>query len=187
MSHSAYSVSEFFDHHLHVPSRTLYLGDVGEAEEIDQRLAANVIKALHILERINKKPIEILINTVGGDTHAGLAIFDAIHDSACWVVGRVVGSAMSMGAVILQACDERVMHPNSIMMLHDGSTSIYDSARNVEAWSDFYKAQRHLFYAILAKRTSRTAKYWERRCLTDYLLSARKALSERLIDRVVGD
>jgi ATP-dependent Clp protease protease subunit len=91
-----------------------------------------------------------------------------------------------MGAVILQAADERIMHSNSIMMLHDGSTALEGSARDVENWSEYLKRQRQLSYKILASRTKHTAKYWERKCATDYILTAEKALAEGLIDKICG-
>lgn len=45
---------------------------------------------------------------------------------------EVYGCAMSMGSVILQAADIRVMHPNSTMMIHYGEAGMVGHAKDFD-------------------------------------------------------
>lgn len=111
-------VDKFFDYSIHIPSRTLYMGP-----ETDAEAAELFVKGMHLLGSINQEPIRVIMNNVGGDEYDGLAMFDAIDTSKCFVTVVVYGSAMSMGSWILQAADDRVMTPNATLMIHNGSFS----------------------------------------------------------------
>jgi ATP-dependent Clp protease, protease subunit len=179
------SIDRFYDYDLHVESRTIYIGDTGESG-VDPDMAAKTIKAFHVLQTANKEPIRVLMNTCGGSITDGMAIYDAIHGCACHVTIEVLGAAMSMGAIILQAADERVIHPSATIMLHDGTMGSEGEAKTFESWAEFSKASRKQMYHIFASRTERTTRYWEKKCASDYILDAKKALSEKLVDRIVG-
>lgn len=183
---SGSSICSFFDYNILRETRTIYLGDTSASGEIDPSIASSVIKGIHTLQNLNSEPIRIILNTRGGCVDNGLAIYDALHDCLCYVTAEVIGSAMSMGSIILQAADERVMHMNAVIMLHEISLSIEGPVQNVENWTKFYNQKQSLSYKILASRTNRTAKYWEKKCTSDYILTAEKALSEGLIDRICG-
>ena len=173
------NIDRFFDYGIHTDARTIYVGD------IDQDASANVIKAMRLFNS-NPQPITILLNSFGGCWYNGMAIYDAIHDSPCHVTMEVLGSAMSMGAVILQAADDRVIHPHATLMIHDGLESREnDTPRTFEAWAVESKRNRQTMYRILADRTGKTVRYWERKCGSDYLLDATEALAEGLVDQVV--
>jgi ATP-dependent Clp protease protease subunit len=181
------AVESFFDYGVHIPSRTIYVSD-SEGSAIDHAQASRVAKALHLLQWINpNEAITVYITTVGGDVHAGMAIYDAMHHCSCHITGIVLGAAMSMGAVILEACDERRMHANGSLMLHDGTMAMDDHARTFENWAGWCKQSRQQMYNIFAKRTGRTSSYWEKRCGYDMILTAQQALKERLIDSIIGE
>lgn len=122
-------VDKFHDYGLYIPSRTIYLGSVnvevdGNEAGVDASMAERFIKNITILEGINKEPITIVANNPGGDWYHGMAIHDAIKAAQSHVTMQVYGCAMSMGAVILQAADERVMSPYSRLMIHYGTNGM---------------------------------------------------------------
>jgi len=56
------------------------------------------------------------------------------------VRGYVYGQASSMGSVILQACDDRIISPHSLIMIHDGTTAYPDSsAKSIDNWQQWGK------------------------------------------------
>jgi len=63
----------------------------------DAKMAESLIKNLVILENINKEPITIIMNNIGGDVYHGIAIYDAIKACESRVTIKVFGSAQSMG------------------------------------------------------------------------------------------
>jgi ATP-dependent protease ClpP protease subunit len=64
----------------------------------------------------------------------------------------VYGMAMSMGAIILQAADYRMMMPNSTMMLHYGTNGIYDHTKNFIRWSEDSKRINRVMEDIFVNR-----------------------------------
>ena len=86
------------------------------------------------------KEINLIINSDGGDAYHGFAIYDAIKLCSVHVKGIVIGMACSAASYILQACDERVMTPHSVFMIHYGTSGYNDNhPKIVRAWSEFEK------------------------------------------------
>lgn len=137
-------IDHFFDKDIYTPSRTVYLGSasysITEGESgTDGAMAERLIKALHLLEADapeGDKPIVIIMNNPGGDFYHGLAIYDAIKACKNHVTIKVFGQAMSMGAVILQAADHRILAPNARIMIHYGSMSLTENSKTFIKWAE---------------------------------------------------
>jgi ATP-dependent protease ClpP protease subunit len=141
-------VDQFMDNDIYLPTRTIYMGSAnhyedGEESGVDYIMAERVIKGLHILDtydaeaRRGEKPITIIMNNPGGDVIHGMAIYDAIKNCKNHVTIKVSGHAMSMGSIILQAADERVMTVNSKIMIHYGTAGSPNHAKISYKWSKF--------------------------------------------------
>jgi ATP-dependent Clp protease protease subunit len=182
------NIEQFHNNGLWIPSRTIKLEvEVLEGEtepELTHKAASQFFKNLQILEDLNSDPIRVYMNCPGGSVTAGMAIYNAIDSSPCRVTGIVLGEAASMGSVLLQAFDWRVAFPYSRFMLHDGSTEISGTVRNIEKAIEFDKADRLEMYRIFAKRTGQKSTYWSRKLQQDYYLNAKQALDEGLIDEI---
>lgn len=112
----------FFENNIEVSTKTLYMG-FGHSEEIDldQKVASDLLKGLHILDNLRpEEPIRLIINNMGGEAGHGLAIYDAIRNCNSEVHAYVYGHCYSMAAWVIQAADRRIMSKNSIMMIHNG-------------------------------------------------------------------
>jgi len=134
-------IDKFHDSGLYVPTRHIYMGSEHSDTEMaeggcDYLMAERVIKNLHILESINKEPITILMNNIGGDEYHGFAMYDAIRLCESHITVKVLGHAMSMGSIILQAADERLMAPTSRQMIHYGTWGIHDHAKTAQKWAE---------------------------------------------------
>lgn len=134
-------LDKWFDLNVDTDMRTLYMGSVGYTHEesetgVDHFMAEYLIKGMHTLESKNKKPITIIMNNPGGDWYHGMAIYDAIKSSPCECTIKVYGHAMSMGSIILQAADHRIMMPNSRFMIHYGYDGKAGHAKIVYKWAD---------------------------------------------------
>jgi len=130
------NLERWFDHSVDEASRTIYLGSIGSTDDeesgVDHLMAERLIKGMSFLENRSNKPIRILMNNPGGNWYHGMAIYDAIRLSSCHCTIVVYGYAMSMGSVILQAADVRVMMPNSRVMIHYGSDGAYGHSKIFE-------------------------------------------------------
>jgi ATP-dependent protease ClpP protease subunit len=134
-------IDRWFDLNLDTENRVVYLGSLDRDREdaetgVDYRMAEYFIKGMHVLHSKNNKPIRIIMNNPGGDWYHGMAIYDAIKSSTCECTIIAYGYAMSMGSIILQAADQRIMMPNSRFMMHYGDEGRFGHAKVVQKWSD---------------------------------------------------
>lgn len=187
------SIDRFFDYNLHVESRTLWVGDEEEGKEgergINSTAAQYVVKALHLLVAASpEKEITIYLNSGGGCWFNGMAIYDAITLCPCQVTAYVVGSAMSMGSIILQAADTRVIYPNATVMVHDGYESLSEALpQSFQNWADYSKKTRQKMYRIYAERSGRPVSFWRKKCAADLILTAQEAKEFGLVDSIYGE
>ena len=148
-------MDNYFQYDLELGSRTIYLGScvlpTGEESGTNWHMAEVAIKGLHVLDR-TFGPITVQFSTPGGDTYYGLAIYDAIQacSNEVTIVGH--GLVMSIGALILQAADRRVLTPHATMMLHYGYATFDGHALEMERWTAEYRRLHTVYEDILLHR-----------------------------------
>lgn len=191
------SIDRFYDYDIHPETRTLYVGSVvsdGEGESgTDAYMSQRCIKGLHILEAAapsGDKPITIIMNNPGGDFYHGLGMFDSIKSCKNHVSIIVYGHAMSMGAVILQAADRRVMGANSKLMIHYGYNGfsghsktfkkVAEEGEKLDSWMEQLFLER-----IKQKHPEFTAAKVKKLLEHDTFLTAQEALDLGLIDEII--
>ena len=89
--------------------------------EIDQESACEFIKKIMLLINEDKEmPIDLLINSPGGEVNSGLLMYDVIQAAQAPIRMFCIGHAYSMGAVLF-ACGNhgRYMLPHSELMIHE--------------------------------------------------------------------
>lgn len=117
-------IEHFIENDLYVPTRTIYIGPMSsENIEVNALMAERAIKNLHILDSKAQAPIEIISLNYGGGVVEGMAIYDAIKLCRSEVTMKIFGCANSMGSIILQAADKRLLAPNAEIMIHYGYAS----------------------------------------------------------------
>jgi len=189
-------IDRFFDYDIHLPTKTLYLGSANYSDEhgetgTDHLMAEMAIKGLHLLDKTKPdSPLTIVMNNPGGDEYHGLAIYDAIKMCTSEVHIKVLGHAMSMGSIILQAADWRIMTENSRMMLHYGTWGHNDHTLNVYKWAEegkkFDKWMEDLYLEkIHQKKPTYTRKKLQTEISFDKFLTAAEAVDMGLADEVL--
>lgn len=162
------SVYTWFDNNVDLDSRTIYMGSIQMYEDgesgVDNFMAEYFIKGMHLLERSPDKEVQIMMNNPGGDWYHGMAIFDSIKNSPCYCSIKVYGHAMSMGSIILQAGDKRILMPSSRLMIHYGYGGNYSHAKVSEKWADEskkinYEMENIYLDSMLEKETNEGAGY----------------------------
>ena len=99
--------------------------------EVDTASIHRFIRILKFLDKTEGK-ITISLDSEGGDVNLGLAAYDAIQNCDNEVEIRVEGVALSMGSIILQAGDRRIITKHSRIMIHRGSASMEGNLPDVE-------------------------------------------------------
>lgn len=181
-------LDRWFDYSVYAPKRLVYIGD-GDGE-VDANMHERAIKGLLFLDSWSDAPITVHLNSLGGDWYHGMGIYDTIQALRSHVTIVVTGSAMSMGSLILQAGDLRILSPHSCVMIHDGTENLQSDCKSVEAWAVQSKATRLKMYDIYldrirAKKPRFTRKQVEALCSHDTIMSADKAIEYGLADQVL--
>jgi len=181
------SIDRFFDYDIHVESRTIWLGD--DEDGITEKTSERLVKALHMLANAAPdREITIFLNSLGGCWFNGMAIYDAIRACPCPITCYIIGAAMSMGSIIAQACDQRLIYPNATMMVHDGyETRVDDIPRTFQNWADYSKHTQKKMYEIYAERSGRPVTFWRKKCSADLILTAAEARELGLVDAIFGE
>lgn len=188
-------IDRYFDYGIFAGKRVLYLGsldydDKGDETGVDFDSFRCFIKGITYLSSISQEPIVIQMSSVGGDFYHGMAMYDAIRSCPCHITIIVYGYACSMGSIILQAGDERIMAPNAVFMMHDGEDYISGSPKTVERWAKYGQEVRNNMYktylvSIKKKKPRFTLRQVEELCSHDTILTAKEAVEMGLADRVL--
>lgn len=120
-------ISEIHDYQINPASREIYMHSHLDADEdpgVEYRMAVTFVKNLHMLDFKGSGNILVHMHTNGGDWSDGMAIFNAVRFSRCPVTMLAYAQASSMGGVVLQAADKRVLMPDCELMVHHGSVTV---------------------------------------------------------------
>jgi ATP-dependent Clp protease, protease subunit len=178
-------IDRFFDYGLDVSSRTIML--VGDIEEysVDQALMA-----LHILSQ-SPGDITIRLATNGGDWYSGMALYDAIAagENRIKIIGT--GHVMSMGGIILQAADERLLTPNATILVHYGNDWAAGHVKDMERRAMENKRtgviMEDLFLErIHEKHPEYTREQFKQKFAFDTYMSAQEAIDFGLADEILA-
>lgn len=186
-------VDTFHERGVFLPLRTIYAGSEQSSDDdsesgLDARFAERLIKNLFLLEAISDEPISIVLNTIGGSIQHGLAIYDAITQCPCHVTITVRGAAHSMGAIILQAADDRVIGPSASLLLHygifGGQGTYTDSKRSAKHNDTLAKTLENVLLQRIAEKHEVDLAYVIGLLQHDTYLTAQEALELGLVDRI---
>ena len=156
---------------------------------IDSNVANVIVAQLLLLDsQSQEEPINLFINSPGGEVYSGLAIYDVMQYIQAPVHTNCVGVAMSMGSVILMAGvpGHRVALPNSRIMIHAGSAGFpRSSLPDLEIMAREFGDTRDRMVSIYQKHTGQPAERISRDLERDYFMSPEQARQYGLIDSVV--
>lgn len=107
------------------------------------------------------KPLSIILNSPGGSVIAGLALYDHFNDlrkRGHHLTVKCRGMAASMGGILLQSGDKRVIGAESRVLIHEVSSGTYGKVGDMQDDLNFSKGLWEQLSVILAKRSTMTPK-----------------------------
>jgi ATP-dependent Clp protease, protease subunit len=159
------------------------------ARPIDDDLACLIIAQMLFLEAENpERDIALYINSPGGSTSAGLAIYDTMQYIKPAVATYCVGQAASMAAVLLAAGakGKRIALPNSRVLIHQPwIQSLGGQQTDIEIHAREMLDLRDKLDELLAFHTGRTKEEVHRDTERDKILKAKEAVEYGLVDQVM--
>ncbi|ANY69524.1 ATP-dependent Clp endopeptidase proteolytic subunit ClpP [Paenibacillus algorifonticola] len=163
--------------------RIIFLGSA-----IDDQLANSIVaQLLFLAEEDPTKDISIYINSPGGSTSAGFAIYDTIQYIKPDVSTICVGLAASFAAILLLAGAEgkRFALPNSEVMIHQPHGGVQGQASDIAISANRIVRIREHLNQIAAARTGQPLEKIQLDMDRDYFLSAEEAVAYGIVDRVI--
>jgi len=140
--------------------------------------------------RFPGKPITITINSGGGSVIAGLALFDFIlklRADGHYVTVVTLGMAASMGGILLQAGDKRVVGRYSQVLIHEVSSGASGNIQKMDDALSFSKSLWHQLSEILAERSVLTVAQVRQRALRkDWWLTSAEAVELGFADEILS-
>jgi ATP-dependent Clp protease protease subunit len=148
--------------------------------------AANLMIAqlLHLQGEDPTEKIDMYINSPGGVTSAGLAIYDTMQYIQPEVHTWCVGQAASMAAVLLAAGapGHRAALPYSRILIHQPFGGAQGQATDIEIQAREILRIRGWLNSILSKHTGQPLEKIEQDTDRDYYMTAAEALSYGIVD-----
>jgi ATP-dependent Clp protease, protease subunit len=163
--------------------RIIFIGDA-----VSDVLANIVIAQLLFLDaQGEKKDIKIYINSPGGSVTAGMAIYDTMQYVKSDVSTICVGSAYSMGAVLLAAGakGKRFALPNAEILLHQVMGGAEGQAADIKIRAEHILKVRDRLNKILAYHTGQPIKKIEVDSDRDYFMIADEAMKYGVVDKII--
>lgn len=153
--------------------------------------SANAVSAqlLYLAARDRKSDIKMYIDSPGGSVQAGLAVVDTMNYIAPDVSTVCMGTAASMGAVLLcsGAKGKRFILPHGQVMIHQPiiSGGLSGQCSDIKIHADNLVKMRSTIEELLAKATGQSIERIHADCDRDSYFYAREAVSYGLCDRVI--
>src|SRR3954447_13682302 len=163
--------------------RIVFLG-----QEVDDQIANLLIAEILYLEAADPdKDIHLYINSPGGLSYAGMAIYDVIQHVKPEVSTICVGMGMSAAAMILcgGAPGKRLALPSSKIMIHQGSAGTKGAPSDMEIHLREVLSTTKRMAQIISHHTGRSLEQVEHDIDRDYYMTAQEAKDYGIIDDIL--
>ena len=157
-------------------------------EITDHTLTDLVIRMRSLLQHRKDKtaPVNLMINSPGGDIYEMFGIIDYIESLDVKVNTICRGRAFSAAAIILTCgTGTRMMSKRSTVMFHQSSSFLGGKMSDITAYLDNVKSLEKIIYTMLAERTKKDAEWWKNKMRSDMFLTAEELLEIGVIDQII--
>ena len=171
--------------------------DIYIFEEITRPLARSIVQSIRDINEFDDKlekddkeyvrePINIFIDTYGGEVSAGFSIITAIKMSKTIINGIVTGNCYSMGVPILVSCDHSYSTTYSLFMIHSISCSRIEgtSVRNYYDQMESLESHQRLLKTLFSREVEGQDDFFEKILDgdKDYYLESDEAIKVGIIE-----
>lgn len=155
-------------------------------------VSQTVTKALYDLDAMSRRrpgePITIVFNSPGGVVTDGFTLYDFLRELSergHRITTKCMGAAASMGAILMQAGDWRVMTPNAFMMVHEISGQNEGTLAEMKDTLAIVNQFQSKALDILTARSTMSRRALQTKWTkTDWYMDADEALKRGFIDSI---
>lgn len=162
--------------------RTLFISDT-----ITKEMADQFMKKLLILSHDSDEPIDIFIDSPGGDADVGFGIFDILRFVKPTIRTISVGLTASAGTIILLGAqkENRYSLPNSRILIHQPSSGIRGSATDISIQAREIKKLKERGNKLIAEETGQSIEKVSKDTERDFWMSPEEAKEYGLIAHII--
>ena len=164
--------------------RIVFLG-----QEVEDSIANLIAAQLLFLDAEDPgKDISLYINSPGGSSYAGMAIYDAMQYVRADVSTYAIGMAMSAAAMILcgGAPGKRFVLPNAKVMIHQGSGGFRGTPTDIQIAAKEILAITQQMAEIIAQHSGQPVEQVVKDIDRDRFMSPEEAVEYGLADAVLS-
>ena len=167
----------------HLMNRNVFLNG-----EIESDMANMIVMQLMYLENTSDEPVNIYINSGGGEVQSGLMIYDTIQGMKAPINMYCTGRACSMAAIIFAGGNKgrRYILPHAKTMIHEPliSSGVGGSATSIKNISDSILETKKIINTILAKHTGKPFEEIDKATSYDNYMNAEESITFGLCDEI---
>jgi ATP-dependent Clp protease protease subunit len=164
--------------------RIVFLG-----QEVEDQIANLIAAQLLFLDAEDPaKDISLYINSPGGSSYAGMAIYDAMQFVKADVSTYAIGMAMSAAAMILSggAPGKRFVLPNAKVMIHQGSGGFRGTPADIQIAAKEILAITEQMAEIIARHSGQPVEQVMKDIDRDRFMAPEEAVEYGLADAVLS-
>ena len=163
--------------------RIIFMG-----EAVEDSVANTIIAQMLFLESEDPdKDINLYLNSPGGVTTSGLAIYDTMQYIKPDITTICVGQSASLAALLLAAGSKgkRYALPNSRIMIHQPLGGMQGQATDIDIHTREILKTRDTLNQILAKHTGQDLEKIQKDTERDFFMSSDEAKEYGIVDKVI--
>jgi ATP-dependent Clp protease protease subunit len=163
--------------------RIIFMG-----ETVEDSMANTIIAQMLFLESEDPdKDINLYLNSPGGVTTSGLAIYDTMQYIRPDITTICVGQSASLAALLLAAGTKgkRYALPNARIMIHQPLGGMQGQATDIDIHAREMLKTRDTLNRILAKHTGQNIERIQKDTERDFFISSDEAKEYGIVDKVI--
>ncbi|WWT39500.1 hypothetical protein [Microcystis phage Mel-JY01] len=168
-------------------STVILTGEITEGSMADFILKVRAIMKMRGEDK-KDEPINVLINSIGGDIYETFGIIDFIHTLDVPVNAICRGRAMSAAALILlSVTGKRYASKYSSIMLHEISSELYGTATEMRVNMKQTEYLQNIMLEMISENTKPTYDfaYWKDKLARDYYMTSSEAKEHGIVDEIL--
>lgn len=133
-----------------------------------------------------RQPIWLYLQSNGGDVIAGLNLINAMNTSITPIFTVCFSMCASMAFHIFISGHTRFAFKDSVLLMHDGSVALWNSAAKAKDTMEFYNEVDYRLQKHVLSHTKMTEKYYKSIYTKEYYIFADNAKKLGCVDYIIG-
>lgn len=172
-----------------IESRLLNDRKVFVEGEINAEAACDFVKCMMLLIKEDaEKPIDVYINSPGGEVVSGMLILDTLKGLKAEINLHCIGMAASMAAILLSAGKKghRFVTPHAKIMIHEPliAGGVGGSASSIKRTAESILETKAMTVELLANSTGRSKEEIEKAISYDNYMNAKECIEFGIADSI---